>query len=102
MGEGDRWSERQKHCEPKINDSLVGYKIEMLFSYTEPDGAKLYNWYNGVVTSVKNERTRCVEVTWNPACLGDDDKRVTNEKLLPTKYNPKEKKERAWRQYLIE
>ena len=48
---------------------------------------------------MKNEKIRCVEVTWNHACLGDDEERVTNEKLLPTKYNPKEKKERAWRQY---
>ena len=62
-GEGDKWSERQKRHEPKINDLLVVYKFEMLFSYTEPDGAKLNNWYSGVVTSMKNEK--------NEMCGGD-------------------------------
>ena len=44
VGEGNRWSERQKRREPKINDLLVGYKFEMLLSYTEPDSAKFMEW----------------------------------------------------------
>ena len=100
-GEGDRLLERQKLSQPLIDDSLVGFKIEMLFFYTEPDGDKLYNWYNRVVASVVNERTKCVEVTWDLECLGDNDKKVTKEKVLPTFWNPKSKKEKAWRQYLM-
>ena len=42
-----------------------------------------------------------MEVTWDPECLGDNDKEVTKEKLLPTFWNPKSKKEKAWRQYLM-
>ena len=73
----------------------------MLFSYTEPDGDKLYNWYNGVVTYVVNDRKKCVEVRYDPECLGDNDKKVTKEILFPTFWNPKSKKEKARRQYLM-
>jgi len=48
-GEGGRWSEMQKLTPPLMNKKLVGFRIEMLFSYYEEDGAKCLNWYQGTV-----------------------------------------------------
>ena len=46
-GEGDRWSKMQKDAPPKVDMSLVGDKIEMLFSGTDDAGEPFVNRYNG-------------------------------------------------------
>ena len=46
-GEGDRWSKMQKDAPPKVDMSLVGDEIEMLFSGTDDAGEPFVNWYNG-------------------------------------------------------
>ena len=99
-GEGDRWTDRQELIAPEINNTLIGYKIEMLFEYIDIDGSQLTNWYHGKVTGIKNERTNAVIIEWDQECLGEGDQKRTVEKLLPTKYNPDGPKQRAWRQYL--
>ena len=58
---------------PDINNTLIGYKIEMFFEYIDIDGSQLTNWYHGNVTSVKNERTNAVTIEWDPECLGVGD-----------------------------
>ena len=37
-GIGDRWSEMQRSVMPDIDSTLIGFRIEMLFEYTETDG----------------------------------------------------------------
>ena len=47
---------------PEINETLIGYKIEMLFEYADIDGSRLTNWHHGKVSGVKNERTNAAIV----------------------------------------
>ena len=37
-GVGDRWSEMQRSVMPDIDSTLIGFRIEVLFEYTETDG----------------------------------------------------------------
>ena len=54
QGKGDRWMEMQRKSMPKLDKSLIGFKLEKLFEYTEPDGSVLVTWCHGEVISVKN------------------------------------------------
>ena len=80
---------------PEINEALIGYKIEMLFEYTDIDGSQSTNWYHGKVIDIKNERTNVVMIEWDQECLGAGDKKMRVEKLLPTKFNPDGPTQRA-------
>ncbi len=42
-GEKDCWYEMQRSIMPDVDSSLVGFKIEMLFNYTETDGSTFLN-----------------------------------------------------------
>ncbi len=56
-GEGGCWYEMQCSIMPKVDSSLVGFKIEMLFRYTEPDGTTFLSWCHGQVTMFVNKKT---------------------------------------------
>ena len=62
---------------PKINEALIGYKIEMLFEYNDIDGSQLTNWYHGKVTGIKNKMTNAVIIEWDPEYLGESDEKLT-------------------------
>ena len=47
--------------QPSINNSLVGFKIEMLFE-CEEEGLV---WYYGEVKRVVNEKNRVVKIKWD-------------------------------------
>ena len=51
-------------------------------------------------SGIKNERENVVIIEWDPECLGEGDQKRMPEKLLPTKYNQGEPKQRAWRESL--
>ena len=90
-GEGDRWSEIQKHLMLAVDQTLVGYNIEMLFEYpNDVEGGTYLDWAHGVVKEVKNEKTNRVLIEWNQSCLGRLDKKESFQKLLVTKWNPKQ------------
>ena len=61
-GEGDKWSKMKNDVAPKVNKSLKGYKIEMLFSAYDDEGAPFVNWYHGVVDELLNEKCRRVSI----------------------------------------
>ncbi len=73
---------------PNLDSSLIGFKIEMLFSYTETDGSTFLNWYHGRITKIMNEKNRIVQITWD------------EDKLIKSKWNPKNTTNVGWREYL--
>ena len=101
-GVGDKWSKMQKDAPPKVDDSLVGYQIEMLFSGHDDEGEPFVNWYHGVAKKLLNAKGRRVEIDWNEECLGDGDARTSKHKLVITKWNPENCREGAWRHYIRE
>jgi len=101
-GVGDKWSKMQKDAPPKVDDSLVGYQIEMLFSGHDDEGEPFVNWYHGVVKKLLNAKGRRVQIDWNEECLGDGDARTSKHKLAITKWNPENCREGAWRHYIRE
>ena len=101
-GEGDKWSKMQKDAAPKVDDSLVGYKIEMLFSGHDDEGEPFVNWYHGVVVKLLNKKGRRVEIDWDQDCLGDKDARSSKHRLGITKWNPENCTDGAWRHYIKE
>ena len=48
-GEGDTWSKMQNDAAPKVDKSLKGFKIEMVFSAHDDKVVPFANWYHGVV-----------------------------------------------------
>ena len=92
----------QKDAPPKVDISLVGYKIEMLFSGTDYAGEPFVNWYNGVVKKLLNEKGRRVLIEWNKECLGSEDALTSKHRLGIQKWNPENCTEGAWRHYVRE
>ena len=101
MGVGDRFTERQESHMPDIKDSLVCYKIEMLFENPSPDGGQYLDWAHGVVTGIVNEKARKVEIEWDSDCLAEGDSSTSRYVLFIRKWNPKKVTAGAWREYLI-
>jgi hypothetical protein len=101
MGKGDRWMEQQRTSMPIIDNSLIGFKIEKLFEYTEPDGSVVLNWCFGKVVKIKNQKTNMVIVQWDNQFVDPGDPNQSPEKLLETKWNPTGVHTKgAWREYL--
>lgn len=99
-GKGDRWYEMQRTIMPNVDSSLVGFKIEMLFSYTETDGSTFLNWCHGRVTKIVNEKNRTVQITWDEECLSEGDLKLSKHKLMKSKWNPRNTTNGGWREYL--
>ena len=51
-GLGDKWSEYQPVIQPELDLSLVGFNLEMRFSYNDDDGMAYLNWARGEVKKV--------------------------------------------------
>ena len=101
-GVGDRWEIRQSLIPPELDQSLIGFHIEMVFIHVNKDGTTTPHQYSGVVTDVLNTETRCVKITWDERTLNVNDPKVTNEKLLESKWNPNTAVKGGWRQYFCE
>ena len=97
-GEGDRWSDKQQIVAPAISE-LKDFDIEMMFSYNADDGTLCLGWYHGKVVKILNEKTNSVSIRWSESCLGEDDTRVSDHKLLPGYWNLKVAKSGGWRQH---
>ncbi len=69
---------------PDIDSTLVGFRIEKLFEYSEIDGTIYLDWCHGGVISVNSDKIKYAKIRWDEDCLrpGDNSKR---EKLLQTK-----------------
>jgi hypothetical protein len=61
--ETDRQSRLQPSVEPKIDQSLVGFNIEVCFEYINDDDNSTYiAWCDGVVHSITNEKNMMVVI----------------------------------------
>ena len=101
-GRGDKFEGMQLNIMPKIDKSLKGFHIEMLFEYpNEIEGGTYLNWTHGVVDEVIILKTvKKIKVAWAAECIGHLDKQTTVEKLMVSKWNPKKARAGSWRQYL--
>jgi hypothetical protein len=100
-GIGDRWSGMQRSVMPDIDSTLVGFRIEKLFEYSETDGTTYLDWCHGEVISVNGDKIKYATIRWSNDCLRPRDCSTTRVKLLQTKWNPEQAKAGAWREYLI-
>ncbi len=55
---------------PEINDTLIGFKIEMLFNYTLDQGL---GWCHGEVIAIKDANKKTVKVRWAEEHVGEGD-----------------------------
>ena len=99
-GVGDRWSEMQRSAMPEIDSTLIGFRIEMLFEYTEINGTMYLDWCHREVTLVIGNKTRYAKIRWDEKCLRPRDHSTMQEKLLQTKWYPEQARKGVWREYL--
>jgi hypothetical protein len=91
----------QRSVMPDIDSTLVGFRIEKLFEYSEIDGTTYLDWCHGEVIPVNGDKIKYATIRWDKDCLRPGDCSTTREKLLQTKWNPVQAKAGAWREYLI-
>jgi hypothetical protein len=63
--ETDGQSRLQPSVAAKIDQSLVGFNIEICFEYINDDNNSTIAWCDGVVHTISNERNRMVMMKWN-------------------------------------
>jgi hypothetical protein len=85
---------------PTLDESMIGFPIEFLFSYDDDDGDPYLSWCDGVVDSIVNVKTRTVVIKWNEKKVAPGDAMTSKQKLLLRSWNPKKPKAGAWRRYL--
>ena len=85
---------------PDINNDFIGFEIEILFQYHRENDVPYLDWCNGKVESIVNQRTHVVWIKWNEDRICDSDPTRMKDKLLKTKWNLKQPRVGAWRQYL--
>jgi hypothetical protein len=84
-----------KECDAGIDSTLIGFKIVVLFEYTETDGTTLLDWCHGEVTSVICDKSKYAKIRWDEECLRPRYCSITQEKLLPNKLNLKQARKGA-------
>ena len=75
---------------PDIDSTLVGFRIEKLFEYSETDGTTYLDWCHGEAVLVNGDKYAMIR--WDEDCLKPWDHSTTREKLLQTKWNPAQAK----------
>ena len=101
-GDGDMLTDMQESHMPEMNDTLKGFKIEMLFEYYPSlDGGQYLDWAHGEVAGVLNAKTRRVKIKWDSDCVAEGDASMSTHVLFLRKWNPKNVSAGAWRQYLV-
>ncbi len=70
-----------------VDSSLIGFNIEILFSFTEPDGNSYLDWCHGMVVTVMSMSARKAKIKWDEEHLRQGDPTHTVEKLLKTQLN---------------
>ena len=98
-GEIDIDANRQTLMMPKVDNSLIGFKIKHCFTYSDDDGSTYDGWCDGVVEKIINEKTRMVLIRWNEKKVHEGDLLVSRHKLGIRSWNPKNPKGGAWREY---
>ncbi len=54
---------------PEADSPLVGFCIEILFSFTEPDGMSYLDWCHVTVVAIASESAKKVKINWDRECL---------------------------------
>ena len=99
--ETDRDANLQPNIMPSVDDTLIGFEIEYLFEYyDEEDDAQYLAWCDGVVQGITNQKTRMVEIKWNPKKVDKDDLLISKHKLGIRNWNPKNPTQGAWRKFV--
>ena len=97
-GDGDLIAEKQNTTPPKVDGSLVGYRIEMLFQTNSgEDGSDGLDWFSGTVKKV-NKHTRKVQIAWDNVHAGD--RAMTTHVLAAGNWNTEVAKKNSWRHYI--
>ena len=91
----------QQNLQPVIYESLVRFRLEMLFGYTGDGGDQCVGWCHGRVLAVLNAKRHRVWVKWDEDFLGEHDARILDQVLFIRIWNPKTEKNGAWQEYLI-
>ncbi len=86
---------------PHIDLTLVGFRIEKLFEYSEIAGTKYLDWCHEEVILVNGDKIKYATIRWDEDSLRPGDCSTTREKLLQNKWNPAQAKAGARREYLI-
>ncbi len=71
---GDRQGEKQSVVTPEINDKFIGFKIEMLFNFTQD---KRLSWCHGEVIAIKDANKKTVKVRWAEEHVGEGEQSET-------------------------
>ena len=89
----------QKTSAPKVDGSLIGFKIEMLSNYST-DEEEVLVWCNGEVKAVA-AGSRNVEIESDDKFVSEGEPKTSKHKLVEGKWNPRgEQRAGSWRQYL--
>ena len=111
-GIGDRYSQMQPLSMPVVDKKLIGKRLDVCFKWNLEEGGTELRWSQGEVVDVSDgsnilkpgARSACYK-KGEAALIGWDKNKDTNEpshisaqRLLPSKWNPKNKhSEGAWR-----
>jgi hypothetical protein len=98
-GSGDQLIEMQQ-TSWVINKILKGsFKIDMCFTYGYEDG-EILKWCQGTVIRIlREERTYVyvtVEIKWDKECVREEDREVSQDKLMWSKWNSNEHEQGTW------
>ena len=111
-GFGERYDEMQPPSMPEINKNLVGTRLDVCILYILDDSNKEeLRWSQGEVIGISDgknmircgHRTACykkgeaVQIKWDKNATRDEESCVTVQRLLKSKWNPKNQSEEAWR-----
>ena len=69
-GYGDRFADMQQQLAPKVDNSLVGRRIELICGYYEPDWTAFYCWAKGKVDTMPIEEKQSKEKKRNEYAIG--------------------------------
>ena len=98
--ETDRDSMLQPNVMPTVDNSIIGFPIEVCFEYEGDDHIPFIAWCDGIVQSVINEKTRMVIIKWNEKKVAPGDATTSKHKLGVRGWNPKNPKSGAWRKFV--
>ncbi len=74
---------------PKVNNTLVGFKFETIFSNTETDETSFLNWCHGEVTKIVNKKVGTMLIIWSDESMVEGNPKISKHKLQKAKWNPK-------------
>ena len=72
---------------PMVDESLIGYEIDMLFEDDDEEGSTVNVWCQGKVVSIVKENTNVVGIKQKEEGLSDSEHQTPIETFLKTKYN---------------